>query len=81
MIDTAKFWKKIKKEYDEDYDEDHWIWLGNISKNGYGRLTINGIQDYAHRWAWQMVYGPLDNPIVRECERTRCVNPRHWKVA
>jgi HNH endonuclease len=57
-----------------------WLWLGNLSKAGYGRSFATGIKT---RFAHLIVYQILGNHIPEEleadhlCRVRHCVNPMH----
>jgi len=57
-----------------------WLWLGGTTGEGYGHFYIDGQNLYAHRCAFEAVYGhgSLDGLICRhECDNPPCVNPDH----
>ena len=55
--------------------DDCWLWQGNISPRGYGwaRRTT------AHRWTWQLFYGPTPEGlhVCHHCDNPPCCNPLH----
>jgi hypothetical protein len=38
-------------------------WCGYKIPKGYGRLTVMGIRDMAHRWAWKIHFGEIPNGL------------------
>ena len=58
---------------------DCWLWLGPMSNSGHGKKTFNGQNVLAHRWMWEILFGPLPKPLVvyTTCETKGCVNPHH----
>lgn len=56
-----------------------WDWQAGLSKDGYGKVTLNGNpRTRAHRAAWYYTYGSLPNGILRHtCDNPLCVNPNH----
>jgi hypothetical protein len=52
-----------------------WLWLGAISKNGYG--SVNGMS--AHRMMYILKVGPVPEGLDLDhlCRVRRCVNPEH----
>lgn len=65
--------------------ESCWIYQGHISKDGYGSFTPSTIPERAHRFAFQLYYGPLKKgeQVLHNCptgDNKLCVNPWHlWK--
>lgn len=53
-----------------------------ITSNGYSRIRIGGKQIQAHRWAWQIVNGPVPDGLVIDhiCRNRRCVLPSHLRA-
>lgn len=63
------------------YDEKSscWLWKGNASRN-YGRFWLAGQKSIrAHRFAWELVNGPLSEGLVvcHRCDTPLCVRPDH----
>jgi len=64
-------------------EDDHWIWIGHIGKNGY---PIMAIRLYKGKWkqyyAHRLMYW-LDNNLPNElhvchtCDIPLCINPTH----
>lgn len=60
-----------------------WLWTAYVSPAGYGRFSVtrNGksIQRSAHRAAWEMLHGPLDDEWVLDhlCRVRHCVRDTH----
>lgn len=55
-----------------------WLWAGNISPQGYGR--ISGFREpQAHRLAYNLYIGPIPNglDLDHKCRVRCCVNPSH----
>jgi hypothetical protein len=70
------FWSHVNKNGENDC----WIWTGataNIKK--YGRFRANGKMVYAHRYSWEIAYGPIKDGmyICHHCDNPHCVNPDH----
>jgi hypothetical protein len=72
----AKFLKKVLKT------DSCWLWIGYVQPLGYGRLTRNDRQVLAHRWAYEVMYGPIPEgmEIDHKCRVRRCVNPEHLQA-
>lgn len=81
---VKRFWKKILKTHDP---EDCWIWTGERSRDGYGKLCIgtkgkNRKQHYANRLSWILHNGPIPPGlfVLHDCptgDNPSCVNPNH----
>ena len=53
-----------------------WKWTG--CKNQYGRFSINGRTEYAHRVSWFFYHGEWPTKFVcHSCDFSFCVNPDH----
>ncbi len=73
---AARFWAKV----DRQDDSSCWEWQGAKVSQGYGWLSIgHNHQEYAHRMAWELVYGPIPEGIqvCHHCDNPPCVNPVH----
>lgn len=71
-----RFWSKVVKT------DCCWIWTGGRFQNGYGKITIDGKQQRAHRVAFEMEFGPLPEDALLEhtCGNRLCVNPAHLRI-
>lgn len=58
-----------------------WIWMGQISPRGYGRIWVNEIKAsaLAHRINYQRFKGCIPEGLVvrHTCDNRWCVNPDH----
>jgi hypothetical protein len=57
-----------------------WRWTGAIDpQTGYGRMTVDGTTDYAHRVSYRLSIGDLDPKLTIDhlCRTRWCVNPLH----
>lgn len=67
-------------------DSDCWMWCGQISNTGYGRIMLSGPQgrsmESAHRASYTAFVGPIpERTIVRQiCGNRLCVNPDHLEI-
>jgi len=50
-----------------------------VNHNGYGRLWVGGHTVAAHRFAWELAYGPIPHgmQVCHHCDNRRCVRPDH----
>lgn len=57
-----------------------WPWLSYKDKDGYGRISINGKYQRAHKIAWELHHGkkfPAGRLACHSCNHPWCVNPLH----
>jgi len=56
-----------------------WLWIGHIQKAGYGTFAPAGRTILAHRYAYEILVGPvpLGLDLDHLCRVRRCVNPKH----
>lgn len=56
-----------------------WIWMGACSGRGYGSIRIGQKTERAHRLAWELFKGPIEDGlhVLHRCDITYCVNPDH----
>jgi len=82
----AVFWTRVTKS---DRSDGCWVWTGTTINGDYGaygfRSSTTG-QTYvwlAHRLAWTLINGPLDDSTVLDhlCGNEKCVRPEHLKRA
>lgn len=81
------FWLHVDRR-----DEDEcWPWLGRL-QHGYGRFRVAGQLHQAHRWAYELLIGPIPTGLVIDhdchnrdpsclggdaCPHRACTNPAH----
>jgi hypothetical protein len=58
------------------------LWEGCIAATGYGRLTVNYRQVYAHRYVWELHYGPIPEgmQLHHVCGERACICVDHLKL-
>src|SRR6266542_624901 len=67
-----RFWASIRKTPDG-----HWLWTRPPNNSGYGTLTVDGRTVSAHRFAWELLKGPVPegHEPDHQCEFRHCCNP------
>ena len=77
LTPAERFWAKVHPEPNTGC----WLWAGNVSENGYGRVWDNALGglEKAHRVAWVLTHGPVPDGlrVGRRCLLRACVNPAH----
>lgn len=65
-----------------DKSGDCWIWSGN-NVHGYGRLSVNGRMEMAHRVSWALENGPIPDGVHIDhiCRTVACIRPDHLRPA
>jgi hypothetical protein len=67
----------------QDPDSGCWLWRGQISNSGYGRIMLSGPEgprmESAHRASYLAFVGPIpEGGLIRQtCGNRLCVNPEH----
>ena len=69
-----------------DPDSGCWLWRGQISNSGDGRIMFSGADgramESAHRASYLAFVGPIpDGTFIRQsCGNRLCINPEHLEV-
>lgn len=55
-----------------------WVWIGSTD-SGYGQLQRKGKRLQAHRFAYELLVGPIPEGLTLDhlCRTRNCVNPIH----
>ena len=70
----------------QDPDSGCWLWRGQISNSGYGRIMMSGPEgrrmESAHRASYLTFVGPIpEGGLVHQtCGNRLCVNPEHLQL-
>lgn len=75
MTLVDRFWSKV----DRLGIDECWLWQGAIDKDGYGKITIGSRTYRAHRVAYELHTGLVDEGmfILHHCDNPTCCNPYH----
>lgn len=71
-----RFWAKVNKT------ETCWLWTASHNGLGYGNFHAGGQRIYAHRYAYELLVGPIPKGLVLDhlCMTPSCVNPAHLEA-
>ena len=58
---------------------DCWHYCGARNSFGYGRLTVKGRLQVAHRLSYEAFIGPIPDgmSVLHHCDNPSCINPDH----
>jgi hypothetical protein len=68
-----RFWSHVKVGQPDEC----WPWTGELAGMGYGRFRIGDRSIGAHRVAFILVNGTLENLACHRCDNRPCCNPAH----
>lgn len=68
-----RFWSKV------DRSGECWLWRAKLQNRGYGQFSFNGHAVLAHRFAYELLIGPIPDGLTLDhlCRAPACVNPLH----
>lgn len=78
--------KTIKRFHEKVYPEPNsgcWLWGGNVTDRGYGRVYLNNKSIKAHRVSVEIhrnITLKKEDVICHKCNNTYCVNPDHLYI-
>lgn len=77
-----RFWSKVDRNGPIPDYAPHlgpcWIWTGGKAGDGYGQIFVNGKKVYAHRFARELLVGPIElRDVDHLCRVHACVRPEH----
>jgi hypothetical protein len=76
---VARFWSFV------DTSGPCWIWTGGVGSHGYGIFWVDGTSVRAHRYAYSLKHGPIDDEldVLHTCpdgDNKRCVRDEHLRA-
>ena len=71
----TRFWPKVDKRSSDEC----WLWTAARDTAGYGQFNVRGKHIRAHRFAYELLVGPIPEKRVIDhlCRNRDCVNPAH----
>jgi hypothetical protein len=74
--DEQRFWRFVEKT------ASCWEWRGARNPEGYGQFHRRNKQVRAHRFAYELLVGPIPEGLVIDhlCRNHGCVNPAHLEA-
>lgn len=83
--DGKRKWKRydwiVEQLHTRVRGKDCWPWPEgwSINDDGYGIVSVEGEDYFAHRAVFMLVGGPIDSGLVvrHSCDNPRCINPAH----
>ena len=72
MTLEERFWFFVAKD---EQANTCWLWQGEVTYHGYGRLSLHRKHIQAHRLAWQIAHGPIPDGlfVLHKCDVPLCV--------
>ena len=69
----SRFWVRVDKS------DSCWLWVGGRDGDGYGELKAGRKKIMAHRFAYEILVGPIPDSLTLDhlCRVRVCVNPDH----
>lgn len=70
---------KLTSEIKVDPEAGCWEWQGMLNKDGYGLMSVSGLNRTVHRLSYLIFNGEIDShfQIDHLCRNRRCINPKH----
>ena len=79
-MDAATF-ARFERSFVPEPNTGCWLWLAHLEK-GYGRMSVAGKRQFAHRLSYEHVNGLIPNGLQVDhlCRVPCCVNPDHLEA-
>ena len=77
---AERFWAKVNKNGPvHPTFGPCWVWIAGKFRHGYGAIAIAGRLRKAHRFSWELHFGPIPDGlcVLHRCDNPSCVNPDH----
>lgn len=73
-----RFWQKVNRNSAAGC----WLFLAGKDKDGYGKFKADGRHVRAHRYAYEILVGPIPDGLEPDhlCRTPACVNPAHLEL-
>lgn len=73
MTPEVRFWSKVQQS------DGCWAWRATTDDDGYAQLSVNGRSVKAHRFSWELHFGPIPTGmrVLHTCDNPPCTNPKH----
>ena len=73
---SDRFWSKVEKS------ETCWLWTGAKINSGYGLFSVNDRRVLAHRFAYELLIGPIPAGLTVDhlCYIRACIRPDHLEA-
>lgn len=72
---AQRFWAKVQK------GDGCWVWTAPVNSSGYGYFRVDIERPYvlAHRFAYELTFGPVPDGlfVCHQCDNPPCVRPDH----
>ncbi len=79
----TRFWRRVNQDGPTHPTLGQcWQWRGVPHRSGYGRHKATGGVVYAHRFAYELLVGPIPEGLQIDhlCRNTMCVRPEHLEA-